>query len=133
MGFCILPVCNLVYRFFQDKNKELDLGSIAMEQRRKFTFSLGQYTTIFQAEVYAIKACAVENLDRDYKNRNICILSHSQAAITALGKYQITSKLVWGSHQSHIQLARHNRVQLLWTPGREGIADNETADLLARI
>jgi hypothetical protein len=26
---------------------------------------------IFQAEVYATKACAVENLDRDYRNRNI--------------------------------------------------------------
>jgi hypothetical protein len=33
------------------------------------------------AEVYAIKACAVEILDRNYKNRNIYILSDSQAAI----------------------------------------------------
>jgi hypothetical protein len=32
--------------------------------RRKLSFSLGQYITVFQAEVYAIKACAVENLDR---------------------------------------------------------------------
>jgi hypothetical protein len=29
-------------------------------------------------------------------------------------------------------LARHNRVQLLWVPGHEGIVDNETADQLAR-
>jgi hypothetical protein len=43
--------------------------------RRKLSFSLGQYTTVFQAEVYAIKARAVENLDREYKNRNICILT----------------------------------------------------------
>jgi hypothetical protein len=35
----------------------------------KLSFSLGQYTTVFQAEVYAIKACAVENLDRNYKNK----------------------------------------------------------------
>jgi ribonuclease HI len=55
--------------------------------RRKLSFSLGQYTTVFQAEVYAIKACAVENLDRNYKNRNISILSDSQAAIKALGKH----------------------------------------------
>ena len=34
---------------------------------RKRSFSLGQYTTVFQAEVYAIKACTVENLDRNYK------------------------------------------------------------------
>jgi hypothetical protein len=76
---------------------------------RKLSFSLGQYTTVFQAEVYAIKECAVENLDTDYRNRNIYILSDSQAAIKALSKYQIASKLVWGCHQSLIQLTRHNK------------------------
>jgi hypothetical protein len=54
--------------------------------RRKLSFSLDQYTTVFQVEVYVIKACAVENLDRNYKSRNIYILSNSQAATTALGK-----------------------------------------------
>jgi hypothetical protein len=60
---------------------------------RKLRFSLGHYTTVFQAEVYAIKACAVGNLDRNYKNTNIYILSDSQAAIKALDKHQITSEL----------------------------------------
>jgi hypothetical protein len=54
--------------------------------RQKLSITLGQYTTVFRAEVYAIKACAVENLDRNYKNRNIYILSDSQAAIKAFGK-----------------------------------------------
>jgi hypothetical protein len=39
--------------------------------RRKVSFILRQYTLVFQAEVYAIKACAVKNLDRNYKNMNI--------------------------------------------------------------
>jgi hypothetical protein len=82
--------------------------------------------------VYAIKAGAVENLDRNYNNRNNYILSDSQAAIRALGKHQMTSKLVWDCHQSLIQLGKHNRVQLIWVAGHEGIADNETADQLAR-
>jgi hypothetical protein len=60
---------------------------------RKLSFSLGKYTKVLQAEVCSIKACAVENLARDYKNRNIYILSDSQAAIETLGKYQLTSKL----------------------------------------
>jgi hypothetical protein len=42
--------------------------------RIKLSFSLGRYTTVFQAEVYAIEACAVKNLDKNYKNRNIHIL-----------------------------------------------------------
>jgi long-subunit fatty acid transport protein len=66
----------------------------------KLSFSLGQYTTVFQAEVYAMKACTIENLDRNYKNRNIYILSNNQAAIKALDKHQITSKLVWDCHKS---------------------------------
>jgi ribonuclease HI len=71
--------------------------------------------------VYAIKASTVENVNRNYKNRNIYIPSDSQAAIKALGKYQITSKLVWDCHQSLIQLAKHNRVQLIWVLGHEDI------------
>jgi ribonuclease HI len=59
-------------------------------------------------------------------------MSDSPAAIKALGKHHITSKLVWDCHQSFTQLDRHNRVQLTWVPGREDIVGNEMADQLAR-
>jgi hypothetical protein len=62
--------------------------------KRKFSFSLGQYTTVFQAEVYAIKECADENIKSGYCNRNIYILSGSQAAIKALDNCEIYSRLV---------------------------------------
>jgi predicted transcriptional regulator len=58
--------------------------------------------------MYAIRACTAENLDRNYKNRYVYILSDSQAAIKTLAKYKITSKLVWDCHQSLIQLDKHN-------------------------
>jgi hypothetical protein len=67
-------------------NKGTGAGVYCHETRRY----LGQYTTVFQAEVYGIKECAAENLDGNYNNRNIYILSDRQAAIKALGKYQIT-------------------------------------------
>ena len=114
-------------------NKGTGAGVYCYGMRQKLSFSLGQYTTVFQAEVYAIKACIMENLDRNYRNRNIYILSDSQAALKALDKHQINSKLVWDCHQTLMELAKHNRVQLIWVPGHEGIAGNETADQFAQI
>jgi hypothetical protein len=46
--------------------------------------------------------------------------------------FRVTSKLVWDCHQSLTQLARLNRVQLIWVPGHEDIVGNDTADQLAR-
>jgi hypothetical protein len=61
-------------------NTGIGAGVYCYGTRQKLSFSLGQYTTVFQAEVYAIKSCADENIDRHYKNRNIYILSDSHAA-----------------------------------------------------
>jgi hypothetical protein len=54
-------------------NKGTGAGVYCHGTKRKLSFGLGQYTIVFQAEVYAIKACTIENLDRNYKNRNIYI------------------------------------------------------------
>jgi hypothetical protein len=56
--------------------------------------------TVFQAEVYAIKACAVENIKKGYWRRNIYILFDNQAVITVLDSYRVNSQLVWDCHQS---------------------------------
>jgi hypothetical protein len=62
--------------------------------RWKLSFSLGQYTTVFQVEVYAIKACTGEDLKRNYTNRNIYILSESHTAIIVLDNYKINPQMV---------------------------------------
>jgi ribonuclease HI len=101
--------------------------------RWKLGFRIGQYTTVFKAEVHAIKVCVVENLNRNYTDRKIYILSDSQAVIKALSNHWITSKLVWDCHRSHIQLAEHNRVQLIWVPGHEDTDGNEMTVQLAKL
>jgi ribonuclease HI len=109
--------------------KALELGCAAMALNK---VSVGQYTTVFQADVYAIKACDDENIKRRYRERNIYILADSEAAIKALDKFRITSKLVWDCRQSLVTLAEHKRVQLVWVPGHKGIAGDETADQLPK-
>jgi hypothetical protein len=64
------------------------------DTKQKLSFSLGKYTTVFWAEVYAIKAWSVENQQGGNRNTNTYILLDSQAAIKALNNYQINSKLV---------------------------------------
>jgi ribonuclease HI len=87
---------------------------------------------VFQVEIYAIKACIMENTEKGYKGMNIYLLSDSQAAIKAPNNFQINSKLVWDCHQSLVTLAEHNRVQLIWVPGYMGIDGNEMADQVAK-
>jgi ribonuclease HI len=67
-----------------------------------------------------------------YTGRNMYILSDSQAAIKALDSFQIYFKLVWDCHQYLVKLAEHNRIQLVWVPGRIGINGHEITDKLAR-
>jgi ribonuclease HI len=87
--------------------------------RRGHSFSLGLDTTVFQAKIYAIKVCIMENKEKSYTGRNIYIPSDSKAAIKALDSFQINSKLVRDWHQSLAKLAEHKRIQLVWVPGHE--------------
>jgi len=94
--------------------------------------SLGTYTSIFQAEVCAIGRCADFNLKRNYRNRDIAILSDSQAALKAISNAKITSKVVREVRTKLDLLGSDNRLTLRWIPGHKDIAGNEAADRLAR-
>lgn len=96
------------------------------------SFSLGTYTTVFQAEMYAILQCVAMNNLRAYENRRINILTDSQASLKALMSPKVTSRLVWECRQELEELAERNSVTLFWVPGHTGIDGNEKADELAR-
>ncbi|XP_073956502.1 uncharacterized protein [Choristoneura fumiferana] len=94
--------------------------------------SMGNYATVFQAETYAIIACAQENIDRKVREKTIYILSDSQAALKALTSPKVDSRLIYNGVQALNKLGRRNRVRLVWIPGHKGFIGNEKADELAR-
>ncbi|MBZ5796184.1 RNAse HI domain-containing protein, partial [Burkholderia contaminans] len=101
-------------------------------EKLQYSIPLGKYTSVFQAEVYAILHCAKENITRSYTNKRIDILSDSQAALKAITNPKVTSRLVWECQRELTRLADHNKVTLTWVPGHTGIEGNEKADELAR-
>jgi hypothetical protein len=47
------------------------------------------------AEMYAIKACVVENIEKSYTVRNILYSFDRKAATEAFDSFQVNSKLFW--------------------------------------
>jgi hypothetical protein len=58
-------------------NKHTGAGLYRWGLRRWHSFSLGLHTMVFQAEIYAIMACIMENIEKGYTGRNIYVLSDS--------------------------------------------------------
>ncbi|XP_011299808.1 uncharacterized protein [Fopius arisanus] len=94
--------------------------------------SLGTATTVFQAEVLAIKKCSELLLSRMTTKKHLFVWSGSQAAIKALLKSSADSKLVWETMESPEKLGTSNKVTLAWVPGHEDIQGNEMGDGLAK-
>jgi len=96
----------------------------------KLTFPLGRYSTIFQAEIYAILAC-VYSLSNEHE-ASIAICSDSQAALKALRSAKTKSSLVAETKTALRKLSTFNSVRLLWVPGHSNVPGNEIADELAK-
>lgn len=120
--------------FYTDGSKQDDqVGAGITGPGINCSVAMGRWSTVFQAEIYAILHCVEICLKRKYKNANICIFSDSQAALNALKSMVYTSKIVWECYNKLQQLSLRNRVNLYWVPGHCGIEGNEKADELAKL
>ena len=91
-------------------------------------------TTVFQAEVTAIKRAAerMTEIDRA-RNGYVKIFIDSQAAIAAVGNPRVTSRVVAEAIDKLNDLANFVKsVTLVWIPAHKGHVGNERADVLAK-
>jgi len=122
-----------IIRWYTDGSKiDSGSGAVILRPRAKISVPMGQYPTIFHAEVHAIGRCALLNIHHKYKGGHIWIMPDSQAAIKALLNPEITSGVVKESLEALNELGKENSVALFWTPGNTGIPGNEVADELAK-
>ena len=95
-------------------------------------FHLGRYSTVFQAEVFAIAEVAKKLTMEKTLNEEIIILVDSQAAILAIQNNTVKSNTVLSCIKHLNKLGENNHVTVAWTPGHTGIHGNEKADTLAK-
>ena len=120
--------------WFTDGSKMRDrtgAGVYGQSVGRRLSLLLGRYATIFQAEIYAILACAYEIQSQNRLEKHVSICSDSLAALKAL-KAVRTSPLVYQCQKALNDISSRHAVGLFWVPGHAGIRGNEIADGLAR-
>jgi hypothetical protein len=95
------------------------LGSTGGRFRKGHSFTVGLQTTAFQAEIYTIKSCMMENVEYSVTGRNSDIFPNYQATITDLHSFQVDSKLACDCHQCQVTLSEYIKKQRVWVPGHE--------------
>jgi ribonuclease HI len=108
-------------------------GVFGQSVQRRLSFSLGRYTTVFQAEIYAILACVHEVQFQNRPEKYVSICSDSQAALKALQAVRMTSPLVHQCQKALNDISTQHVMGLYWVSGHAGVRGNEIADGLARV
>ena len=83
--------------WFMDGSRTVEgtrAGVYGQSVDRRLNISLGKHATVFQAEVYAILACAHETETQDRPEKYVSVCSDSQAALKALHAAKTPSRLV---------------------------------------
>ena len=98
----------------------------------EMSYHIGERSTVFQAETFAVEQAAKLLKDNGTKNKTIIINCDSQAAIKAVDSTIIKSKTTQRARNELHALGQDNTVLLRWIPAHKGYAGNEKADELAK-
>ena len=98
----------------------------------ELSYHIGEHSTVFQAETFAVHQAAKLLGERGIKNKTIIINCDSQAAINAVDSTLIKSKTTQMARDELHKLGTDNNVILRWIPAHKGYLGNEKADELAK-
>ncbi|XP_046395727.1 uncharacterized protein LOC124162988 [Ischnura elegans] len=114
------------------KEERAGAGICCLSPDKRISIPLGEYATVFQAEVLAILICTYTIKEAGLFIRQIHICTDSQAALKALTSSWCKSKLLSECCEALNVIRRHYKIELFWIPGHVGISGNELADEVAK-
>jgi hypothetical protein len=91
---------------------------------RRLSFSLGRYATMFQAEIYAILACAHEIQFQGRPEKHV--LKVALKTLQAIRMSQMVQQCQWALND----ISTQHSVGLYWVPGHAGVQANKISDEL---
>ena len=95
-------------------------------------FYLGNNTTVFQAEITAIKKSAEMLYEKGFEKQTVTFYSDSQASLAALDNLTVKSDTVDKCLDALNALGKKNKIHLRWVKAHVGTHGNEVADFLAK-
>jgi len=125
------------YEIYTDgsRHNEMTGSGVAIFEKgvisKEMAYHLGTHATVFQAEVHAIKTAA-DWINSNHRYKSITVYIDSQAALYAVKKYTVTSKLVKSTIETLNESGNKNFVSLRWVKAHVGHPGNEKADELAK-
>ena len=90
-------------------------------QTDQIFFHMVRYSTVFQAEVFAIAEVAKKRIMEQTVNEKIIILVDSRAAILTNQNNIVKSNTILTCIKNLNTLGKDNDVTMVWTPGQTGI------------
>ena len=116
------PLVGLIWFADGSRIKEgTGAGVYGQSVGRRLSISLGRYATVFQAEIYAILACAYEIQTNGRPNKYVSICSDSQVALKAFQTTKTTSPLVRQCQKVLNDISTWRIVGMYWVPEHVGV------------
>ena len=114
------------------ENTSLTQSVMDHQSKDEMSYHIGERSTVFQAETFAVEQAAKLLRDNGTTNKTIVINCDSQAAIRAVDSTIIKSKTTQRARNELHELGKDNNVLLRWIPAHKGYLGNEKADELAK-